>query len=133
MTDAKEDDPFAPYEELAMEICGDPRGNDHRGIPMSNEQISNAICDLLGRDSFDLFAEEDPKELESTKDSSTVQAHTFLHFLRWELYAVANANDVGNKQFTLWHAAYNEYWYNRLSSYYKSLVTGEEIDLRWIQ
>lgn len=130
MNDTTEDF-FAPYDDIALEVCDNPYPNTDLDLELSNTELCCEICDLLGVEYFDMFEDLVPAELLKSKDMGIVRAHAFIYLLRWQTFVSAKEQGIGTESFNEAAIAHSELWYIRLSERYVELSGGVP-DGKWV-
>ena len=133
MGDSPVEDFFMQYEDLALEVVEDERPNTQFGTTMSNADMSEAVCQIMDWECFDLFDEYDYRMVYKSGAPPMVMAFCYVAFLRMELWSSAMDCEIGENAFNQQACAYDEMWYLRLRDRYAALVEQKDTKHPWLQ
>lgn len=125
-------DSFSIYDDLAVAVCDGRVPNDDYGMEFTNEELCGMICDCLDVDYFDLFEDVKPHEVEASEDPDVIQGHAFIYFLRYQVFAIALEQGIGDNAFSETIMAHSEMWFIRLTDRWNVLTNGGESDKTWM-
>lgn len=123
---------FQQYDELADAIVTDERPNVQVGTEMSNADMTEAICELLDVEFFDLFNPIDYTPMYNRGSMSQVLGYCYLAYLSWELWRAAGMAAVGDVAYNAVAAAYHELWYLRMRDRYNAHYANVETKHTWL-
>ena len=134
MTDDSQsmEDFFAQYDDLACSVIDDERPNIHVGIELSNADMTEAVCEIMDWESFDLFDDMPFEDIYTKGAAIHILAYCYIAFLRWELWLAAGLQKVGDADFNEKAAAHSELWYLRMRDKYHAMLEGEMTEHPWI-
>jgi len=123
---------FDQYDDLALAVIEDNRPNMQNGMEMSNAEMVEAVCDLMGWEDFDLFASYDFEAAYKNGSMNQILAHFYIAHLRCELFYSARQENIGDYAVNQYAVAFSEYWYMKLRDKYDAMYAGESTSHGWV-
>lgn len=123
---------FEQYEDLACAVIDDDRPNLHVDMEISNSEMTEEVCRLLGWPDFDLFDAYDFQKIYERGSMEQLLAYFYIAHLRLELFTSARIQRIGDHVLNQMACSFSEYWYLKLRDRYDSLYAGRETKHDWM-
>lgn len=121
------------YDDLAVSLTEDDKPNTHHGLPYSNQEMTEVVCETMDWDGFDLFSNIDFDSYYKSEDVDIIRAACFIAFLRMDVFYTAAANGIGDLNFNKIAATHSEFWFRKFNDRFNAVQgkTGEQTH-KWI-
>lgn len=123
---------FDVYDDLALHVLDDRRPNHQNGMEMSNADMVEEVCRIMGWEDFDVFTPYDFEKVYKDGATHQILAHFYLAHLRLEVFNSAIAESIGDPLVNKAALTFSEYWYLKLRDRYDALFGGKETRHMWL-
>lgn len=123
---------FDIYDDLALAVLDDRRPNLQNGMEMSNADMVEEICRIMGWEDFDIFTPYDFDKVYKDGAMHQILAHFYLAHLRLEVFNSAGVEGIGDQLVNKSAVTFSEYWYLKLRDRYDALYAGKETRHAWL-
>lgn len=123
---------FDLYDDVALAVLDDQRPNTDVGMEMSNAEMVEEICRVMGWEDFDILTAFDFDKVYKDGALHQILAYFYLAHLRLAIFEVARDENIGDALFNKAAVAFSEYWYLKLRDRYDALYTGHATTHTWL-
>jgi len=122
---------FEEYDDLACAVLDDRNPNIANDMDITNAEMAEEVCELLGWEDFDLLAPLDFEGIYVRGSMDQLLAYFYMSHLRFELFNSAYMGQIGDPVLNNIAMAHSEYWYLMLRDKYDSMYIGIETKHSW--